>query len=283
ALGGAILGFSDQQVVTGFSILIGGYVNLDRGISSYHWQIVSNLAWFSTITHLITLTSLKNQIRSNDLIKWMRIVFMGVLLILLTVAIGPTGYLMSDNYIDQGYPARCLYRPDLLREYLKQNGNTNPFLGYNAFYICMTIAILVYGYLTRVFALCRNGNHSFFLSKWLKLRLEETLGRLHGIRDHNSFKRIACRGRDKLLLSIYAQMVVGQRLYRSQVWEFTWLSFAFIWGILRIFNSRHWGVSDLSRIPLEVTEQEKSWGFGQVVAIALLLLPATGFIGKSLI
>lgn len=59
AIEATILAFSDQQVLTGISILASGFSQLCLGISAYHWQTVVNLAWLSSMTHLITLTSLK--------------------------------------------------------------------------------------------------------------------------------------------------------------------------------------------------------------------------------
>lgn len=56
ALGNVILNFSDQQVVLGIAVLIAGVSQLSSGLDSYHWSTVLNLAWFSSFTHILTLT-----------------------------------------------------------------------------------------------------------------------------------------------------------------------------------------------------------------------------------
>lgn len=59
ALRRIVLMFSDQQVVTGIALLASGYAQLSSGISNYHWQMLVYLAWFSSLTHLSTLTVLR--------------------------------------------------------------------------------------------------------------------------------------------------------------------------------------------------------------------------------
>ena len=48
--------FSDQQLVTSIGILVGGYSQISSALSKYHSHIVVHLAWFSSPTHLTTLT-----------------------------------------------------------------------------------------------------------------------------------------------------------------------------------------------------------------------------------
>jgi len=55
ALRSTILSYSDQQVVVGISVLLGGISQLKLGLDSYHWQTIVNLAWFSAFTHILTL------------------------------------------------------------------------------------------------------------------------------------------------------------------------------------------------------------------------------------
>src|SRR5450756_2077760 len=57
AIEDAILMFSDQQLVTGIGILVSGYTQLHCSLSIYHWQIIVYLAWFSSLTHMTTLTA----------------------------------------------------------------------------------------------------------------------------------------------------------------------------------------------------------------------------------
>jgi hypothetical protein len=45
ALESVIMVLSDQQVITGISIILGGISQLRSGLPVYHWQSVVNLAW----------------------------------------------------------------------------------------------------------------------------------------------------------------------------------------------------------------------------------------------
>lgn len=65
ALSNAIASFSDQQVITGIAILIGGFSQLQWGIGAFHWVNLTNLAWFSAMTHLLTLTTMRQEIRGS--------------------------------------------------------------------------------------------------------------------------------------------------------------------------------------------------------------------------
>jgi hypothetical protein len=146
ALRGAIAGFSDQQLATGFSVLIAGYSQLQIGISSYHWVLVCNLAWFSSITHLITLTSLRSDTTLRKEFKWARIVLMGLLNVFLIVTITPTGHLWTNAKIPNGFPAICLFRRDTdWRDYEDQPIPHD----FNLTYILLSVFVLGFGYITR--------------------------------------------------------------------------------------------------------------------------------------
>lgn len=61
ALQSATLIFGDSQAITGNA----GYSQLPCGLASYHWQIAVDLAWFSPITHLTTLTCLRHHLKNG--------------------------------------------------------------------------------------------------------------------------------------------------------------------------------------------------------------------------
>jgi hypothetical protein len=105
---------SDLQILTGTSILISGYVQLRCGIQAFHWQVIVLLAWFSSITHLSCLTFLRNHLYNRPAERVWRLVAMGLMMVMLLVAIVPTG---GYNWADldsssfwvkllEGYPDR---------------------------------------------------------------------------------------------------------------------------------------------------------------------------------
>ena len=52
-----ILAFSDQQLVTGFALLLSIYIKGD--ITVYTFRVATTVAWFSSTTHLATLVALR--------------------------------------------------------------------------------------------------------------------------------------------------------------------------------------------------------------------------------
>ena len=66
----AVLMFSDQQLVTGIALLASGFSQLHCGISAYHWQILVYLAWFCALTHLSTLTLMRDYFRENVIARF---------------------------------------------------------------------------------------------------------------------------------------------------------------------------------------------------------------------
>ena len=103
---------SDLQIITGTSILISGYVQLRCGLSAFHWQVIVLLAWFSSITHLSCLTFLRNHLHNRPAERTWRLIAMGLMLIMLLVAMVPTGgyYWLYSHYGIDGSPIPVEYR-----------------------------------------------------------------------------------------------------------------------------------------------------------------------------
>ena len=66
----AVLMLSDQQLVTGIALLASAYSQLSCGLSSYHWQLIVYLAWFSSLTHLTTMTALRQYFEITQLLGY---------------------------------------------------------------------------------------------------------------------------------------------------------------------------------------------------------------------
>jgi hypothetical protein len=74
--------------VTGIAILASGFSQVKCGLSTFHWQIVVYLAWFSSSTHL---TFLRRYTVKNRGFRALRILLMLALVTMLAVALIPTG------------------------------------------------------------------------------------------------------------------------------------------------------------------------------------------------
>jgi hypothetical protein len=161
--------FADIQVITGVAILVSGYSSLRCGLSTYHWQLVVDLAWFSSVTHLSTLTFLRHYLHNRPKEKRVRVVAMLVLLVLLCVAVGPTAHFAwlyeTDAWnfdllkVQSSSHAICVYKLSI--------DTASPALHS----MVVTICLLVYGFAMRIAKLSpRFGNSLRVLGSRLKER-----------------------------------------------------------------------------------------------------------------
>jgi hypothetical protein len=93
----------DIQIISGLAIASSGFYALFQGLSSYHWQIIVYLTWFSTVTHLAGLTVLRSYFTQpsttasassghRKVHRAIRAFFMFALLCLLIAEMVPTQY-----------------------------------------------------------------------------------------------------------------------------------------------------------------------------------------------
>ena len=134
--------FADIQIFTGIAILISGFSSLQCGLSSYHWYLIAQLAWFASITHLSTLSFLRHYLHNHETERTWRITLMLVLFILLSVAVGLTGYFDWDMW-EPGMPAMCFFHKHM-------STNTISFQS-----MIITIILLIYSYLIRITKMVR--------------------------------------------------------------------------------------------------------------------------------
>ncbi|KAK8000777.1 hypothetical protein PG990_013377 [Apiospora arundinis] len=60
-----ISALSDLQLFTGLSLLICGFSIASDGMLGYHWNMITRLAWFSTIAHLAAMSTWSRHPRRN--------------------------------------------------------------------------------------------------------------------------------------------------------------------------------------------------------------------------
>ncbi|KAL5115301.1 hypothetical protein ACEQ8H_006814 [Pleosporales sp. CAS-2024a] len=103
-----LLAFSDTQLLTGLAIQFTGLLK-HCSISVYHWKIITELAFLTTVTHLLTVIALRNYFVKHRWINLPRIIFM-----LANLAfIGYTSYI-SYSYekanVDESHQLACYFR-----------------------------------------------------------------------------------------------------------------------------------------------------------------------------
>ncbi|KAI4266828.1 MAG: hypothetical protein L6R38_008522 [Xanthoria sp. 2 TBL-2021] len=144
-----VLMFSDQQVVTGIALLAGGYAQLSSGIDSYHRQMLVYLAWFSSLTHLTTLTVLRQYFQENHNARLWRSVLMLITVILLGAALLPTGdilWLEADQSVTILAPALCYFRrlgSRIFDDRFEVSSRTGVSMA-------ISLVVLISGYITRI-------------------------------------------------------------------------------------------------------------------------------------
>lgn len=104
--------FADLQIFTALAILIGAYASMGCDIVAYHWQYMIYLAWLASVTHLASLSFLRNHL-ANNLHKcvW-RLSAMCVIQILLSVAVGLATTFDGEPWLNSkgGRPAICYFK-----------------------------------------------------------------------------------------------------------------------------------------------------------------------------
>lgn len=105
------LGFSDQQLVTGLAILIAALANRCQ-LTLYELRIVFCLAWFSATTHIATLKVLREYFYDNKVVRNWRVIGIFIFLVLLcffqvVLILGGNEYDPS-NPVNHATPTQCI-------------------------------------------------------------------------------------------------------------------------------------------------------------------------------
>ena len=193
------------------------YWQLSYGISVYHWELINTLVWFSSVTHIATLPSLREYFQRRPTLAYCRITAIGMNLILLGVASPPANY---HTWVDKpsqcyGLLASCFYE--------QQPG---PIYYHQSLKVAMmtaSLTFLVTSYTMRVIrisTICSRITHKWFRVKpgnWVKKSYSEAID--HQARMQNPVrKKLWCFWKRQLTLFY----VVFKALYEvgnSTVWE----------------------------------------------------------------
>lgn len=217
-----MLGFSDQQCITGIAILLSGYSQLSlqntNPITVYNWHIAVDLAWFSSITHLTTLTCLRHYFRQRRALSNFRIACMAVNAVILAVSIGSTGWQLANESV----PALCLFDTSWIAQDTPDSfTNAGP---YNDLYTAITATFLVFSYLTRIIQL-RPAKST--IRRWFNIfvafpiAVSDKFRKLVRERVLQSSKRLLFVHRFvyRLVLTVHCVLKAVSDLYSSMLWE----------------------------------------------------------------
>ena len=273
AVNKAILGYADQQILTGVAMLAAGFIKVPT-LSVYHLQVIIYLAWMSSNTHLSAISLLQNDFRSQKGPKSrvLRIVGMVIVGIMILVALVPTTGTTwaAVSFIGEaaaaGVPARCFWQHQFSGIF-----RPNAVLSY----------ILLIGSFVWKGLLLFKTSHQFMKIRLRRIFLTKLVERLDLIHQQIKDKRVVStwmKLRYKLSLSLY--------LIVWYVWE---ISESFVISLWICGGGLAWGSAQIlvirSTLPRPILKEENSWGFGQILPVLLLGLPvlayAEGFWGKT--
>jgi cytochrome c oxidase subunit IV len=168
-----VLAFSDTQLVTGIAILAGAFSQLRCGIQAYSWQIVVYLAWFSSCTHMSTLTVLRSYFREHRVLRISRLIGMLITVVMLIVALVPTAsqnWEYSQSSRPSTFPALCYYKwitsePFIPGAFYHED---KPYFAFNG---AISICYLGISYSIRALKLSETG--SKWVRDWLRTKPSE--------------------------------------------------------------------------------------------------------------
>ena len=287
---------SDQQIVTGLSILAAGYAKRCT-INVYHWQVVVYLAWMSSGTHLITLSVLRTYLREKHILRAVRVAGMLVLFVMLCIAILPTGSqtyysIINGKLFDKspayfyyfnsngsflvepsacGVPSACFWRHKYWNGWRWDAG--------------LSLLLLVSNYTVRAAALFESGEA--FFNRNIRDRLLGKIGKaldrkVQLIRDRGTHQQKASWVQlqsYRSYLATYAVTLASLELYSSFLAPLLWALLNLVWGSLQLLNPRT-ALAKQGQIA-----EENTFGFGQIIPLMLLALPLVAtfdaYYGKS--
>ena len=233
----AVLMFSDQQLVTGIALLISGYAQLRCGLSVYHWQMIVYLSWFSSLTHLTTLTVLRQYFRENPVPRLWRAILMLLMVTMLMIALLPSGDIewlggatsselvllpsgealqLVGIPLEAGLPALCYFRRLVARSPEEQF----EFDPYQTLSMLISVMVLFSGYLTRLIKLSNKA--TAFTKFWIRTKpgrlLKNTLNdSIQRARRPNANKY--WRLKHLILETAYVLLRACFDIYESTLWE----------------------------------------------------------------
>ena len=257
-----ILNLSDQQLLTGLSILIAGFAT-HCSISVYHFAIVSDLAWFSANVHLSSLIVLQQYLLREKAIRNWRVVLMSCMGILLLANNAMQGHWAW--YESWSFDAQCVF-DDLV-------GNWGGEPGYWA-----EVNIGIIGVFYPLQILLLFDTTLKFLRKWLWIRPMKCMDK--AIRTSNelvsssksTLMKLRYQGQSFLCEIARAVYIIVAAIWCSSTLSIILDLFWFGYGI--------WGLQgDRTSVADQMDGSENSFTFGQIMP--LLLLSSTIFVFKE--
>lgn len=259
-----ILNLSDQLLLTGTAVLIAGFWT-HCSISVYHFALTSDLAWFASNVHLITLAVLFQYLQDRPVLRNWRAFLMGCMAIFLTASTIMQGH--RDWYISWPFDAQCVFN-----DLTFANVGGEP-----ARWMYANLAFIIIGYPPGIVGLYKPPRR--FVNKWLHDKPAAVSDRFIGYCESKRGEGITCSTRTTYarnvlywILMACARICFGGYilLYKivAALNDSRWfnLMFCLTWfglGVASVFHDR-----DIPQWDMDGSENAMT--FGQIVPILLL-------------
>jgi hypothetical protein len=264
-----LLAFSDQLLVTGLAMLIAALSNRCR-LTVHEMRIVFCLAWFAAATHVATLRVLREYLYLNAVVRNWRlfaIVPFLVLLCFLQVLVLSAGEPSDPSAEDPANPVQCILKNDLS---LSKVAIRNFYRG------TRLLLVVLSQYAFHIWDLFNDPRVSKLASAVFEFSI---LLRLAGgaslVKNHPELKTFVLENASlqyDIVISRAAAQNLGQkpRNFRRYLTSFLGYIPTMLFGLS--FGMSQTVVMIWVENP-KTTDDVRRMGFGQVVAIALLVLP----------
>lgn len=262
-----LLGFSDQQLVTGLAILIAALVNRFQ-LTLYELRIAFCLAWFSATTHIATLRILREYFYDHAVVRNWRVLGIFIFTALISffqVILLLAGDSHTTDGVNYGKPIQCIISGD------SRVQNLDFFNALNRVYLIVYLLVL---YVPPTLALFEDPRKvpqpSFGSRKLSTLRSETQPGQL----SKNALVALCQNAELQHRIVTESHIAAGSPRISNRLGQYR---NSFLSSLPTITFSITFGIAQTIFVTWinspETTEDVRRMGFGQVVAIALLAIP----------
>ena len=268
-----ILALSDQQLVTGIAILVTVFIKRCT-TSSWNYELVLDLAWFSALTHMATLIVLREYLSKNPRTRLWRVLAMSCMLIMLVVFMVLGSFVNWPEY--PAMPLQCQMISPTRFAYLDTGGVLSVIA------VVLFWAIYFGGNLLAV-----SSNYRTTLLRWMeriywrRWKKQKKPDRVLAFKQkvevyskNHSLRRP--QWVDLKCVLIYYRFIRAG-FAQSFLWEILWMLALYGFCIGGLAADR-WYPASWSTAAVTFEAGDNDLGFGQIVAIFLIALPFLGLI-----
>jgi hypothetical protein len=276
---------SDQQLITGFAILIAA-ISSRCQISLYEWHVVTSLAYFSATTHSLSLDVLRGYLEKHVWVRYSRILFTVVFLVFFSFvfvvdySVSRAGGKMTwpTRHTNSGTIVQCLF--------LRVGSPIDAEFRMKLILIVVPILAILWGKHISVIGRLR-GMSAVQATATTERHITVTVLDRISLHLWSNISGIPQNDCEEILNASHtyydAKIRPSEEKKRISTWYFleqyhgTYLSEIPVWAFQFVYGTSN-TIQAVWYSDVQVTDEFKILGFGQVVAIGLLVLLLLAFV-----